>query len=47
MPSHFPDGLTDFVDMVVPILQHRGLYRTEYEGTTLRDRMGLKRPERI
>lgn len=47
MPSHFPDGLTDFVDMVVPILQHRGLYRTEYEGITLRDRMGLKRPERI
>jgi len=47
MPSHFPDGLTDFVDMVVPILQQRGLYRTEYEGTTLRDRMGLKRPERI
>ncbi len=47
MPSHFPDGLTDFVDMVVPILQNRGLYRTEYEGTTLRDRMGLKRPERI
>ncbi len=47
MPSHFPDGLTDFVDMVVPILQNRGLYRTEYEGKTLRDRMCLKRPERI
>lgn len=46
MPSHFPDGLTDFVDMVVPILQERGLYRTEYEGTTLRDRMGFARPER-
>ena len=47
MPSHFPDGLTDFVDMVVPILQKRGLYRTAYEGTTLRDRLGLKRPARL
>ncbi|SOC45303.1 FMN-dependent oxidoreductase (nitrilotriacetate monooxygenase family) [Rhizobium subbaraonis] len=46
MPSHFPSGLTDFVDLVVPILQERGLYRTEYEGKTLRDRMGLERPER-
>jgi alkanesulfonate monooxygenase SsuD/methylene tetrahydromethanopterin reductase-like flavin-dependent oxidoreductase (luciferase family) len=46
MPSHFPDGLTDFVDMVVPILQQRGLYRTEYEGNTLRDRMGFERPVR-
>ncbi len=44
MPSHFPDGLTDFVDMVVPILQQRGLYRTDYEGGTLRDRMGFERP---
>lgn len=47
MPSHFPDGLTDFVDMVVPILQQRGLYRTEYEGGTLRDRMGFERPARV
>jgi FMN-dependent oxidoreductase (nitrilotriacetate monooxygenase family) len=47
MPSHFLGGLADFVDMVVPILQARGLYRTEYEGTTLRDLMGLARPERI
>ncbi|MGV8935769.1 MAG: LLM class flavin-dependent oxidoreductase [Allorhizobium sp.] len=47
MPSHFPDGLTDFVDMVVPLLQERGLFRTEYEGTTLRDRMGFKRPARV
>ncbi|MGF0539993.1 LLM class flavin-dependent oxidoreductase [Agrobacterium sp. ES01] len=46
MPSHFPDGLTDFVDMVVPILQDRGLFRTEYEGKTLRDRMGFQRPSR-
>lgn len=47
MPSHFPDGLTDFVDMVVPILQERGLYRTEYESGTLRDRMGLERSARV
>jgi FMN-dependent oxidoreductase (nitrilotriacetate monooxygenase family) len=47
MPSHFPDGLADFVDMVVPILQQRGLYRTEYEGNTLRDRMDFERPERV
>lgn len=47
MPSHFPDGLTDFVDMVVPILQQRGLYRTDYEGGTLRDRMGFERPARV
>jgi len=46
MPSHFLGGLTDFVDMVVPILQERGLYRTAYEGTTLRDRMGMERPAR-
>lgn len=47
MPSHFPDGLTDFVDMVVPILKARGLYRTEYERGTLRDRLGLARPARL
>ncbi|MGK9051440.1 LLM class flavin-dependent oxidoreductase [Neorhizobium petrolearium] len=47
MPSHFPGGLTDFVELVVPLLQQRGLYRTEYEGTTLRDRMGFARPARV
>jgi len=47
MPSHFLGGLTDFVDLVVPILQERGLYRTEYEGSTLRDRMGFARPARV
>jgi alkanesulfonate monooxygenase len=40
-----PAGLDDFVDLVVPELQRRGIYRTEYEGTTLRDHLGLKRPE--
>jgi FMN-dependent oxidoreductase (nitrilotriacetate monooxygenase family) len=40
-----PAGLDDFVDMVVPELQRRGLFRREYEGTTLRDHLGLPRPE--
>jgi alkanesulfonate monooxygenase len=40
-----PAGLDDFVELVVPELQRRGLYRTEYEGTTLRDHLGLERPK--
>lgn len=40
-----PSGLEDFVDNVVPILQRRGLFRTDYTGTTLRDHYGLARPE--
>jgi alkanesulfonate monooxygenase len=40
-----PAGLNDFVDMVVPELQRRGLFRREYEGTTLREHLGLPRPE--
>jgi FMN-dependent oxidoreductase (nitrilotriacetate monooxygenase family) len=44
MPPILPTGLTDFVDQVVPILQKRGLYRTEYEGATLRENLGLERP---
>jgi len=39
-----PAGLDDFVDLVVPELQRRGLFRREYEGTTLRDHLGLPRP---
>eukprot|EP01037_Dinobryon_pediforme_P006590 gene6590-6659_t len=39
-----PAGLDDFCDLVVPELQGRGLFRTEYEGSTLRDHLGLKRP---
>jgi alkanesulfonate monooxygenase len=39
-----PDGLNDFVTLVVPELQRRGLFRTEYAGTTLRDHLGLMRP---
>ncbi len=44
-PPFLPAGLEDFVDKVVPILQQRGVFRTAYEGTTLRDRLGLARPE--
>jgi FMN-dependent oxidoreductase (nitrilotriacetate monooxygenase family) len=40
-----PDGLDDFVDQVVPELQRRGLFRREYEGKTLRENLGLPRPE--
>lgn len=39
-----PNGLADFVDLVVPILQARGLYRTEYESDTLRGNLGLPVP---
>jgi FMN-dependent oxidoreductase (nitrilotriacetate monooxygenase family) len=45
MPPYFPGGLDDFVQGVIPILQERGLFRTEYEGTTLRDHFGFARPD--
>jgi FMN-dependent oxidoreductase (nitrilotriacetate monooxygenase family) len=44
MPPVLPSGLEAFVDHVVPILQRRGVFRTEYEGKTLRDNYGLARP---
>ncbi len=44
MPPVFPGGLSDFVELVVPELQRRGLYRTKYEGATLRANLGLTRP---
>lgn len=45
MFPYLPGGLDDFVDRVVPELQRRGIFRTEYEGTTLRDHLGLPRPK--
>ena len=42
---HLPGGLEDFAQWVVPELQRRGLFRTEYSGATLRDNLGLARPE--
>ena len=44
VPHITPDGLGEFADKVVPILQERGVFRTEYEGTTLRDHLGLAIP---
>ncbi|WHZ05146.1 LLM class flavin-dependent oxidoreductase [Neobacillus sp. YX16] len=43
--SAVPNGLNDFVDFVVPILQKRGLFRTEYEAETLRGNLGIPYPE--
>lgn len=45
MFPYLPQGLFDFVDKVVPELQRRGIFRTGYEGPTLRDHLGLPRPE--
>jgi FMN-dependent oxidoreductase (nitrilotriacetate monooxygenase family) len=42
---YLPAGLDDFCEKVVPELQRRGTFRTEYEGSTLRDHLGLPRPE--
>ncbi|MDV2474306.1 LLM class flavin-dependent oxidoreductase [Rhodococcus zopfii] len=44
MPPQYPQGLEAFTAQVVPILQQRGLFRTEYTGRTLRDHFGLPRP---
>jgi alkanesulfonate monooxygenase SsuD/methylene tetrahydromethanopterin reductase-like flavin-dependent oxidoreductase (luciferase family) len=45
MFPYLPGGLDDFVDHVVPELQRRGLFRREYEGKTLRENLGLPRPQ--
>ncbi|CAN5753491.1 LLM class flavin-dependent oxidoreductase [soil metagenome] len=44
MPGWNPGSLKDFVDLVIPELQRRGLFRTEYEATTLRENLGLPKP---
>ena len=41
-PGVVPDGMDSFVDAVIPILQQRGLFRTEYEGETLRENLGVE-----
>jgi len=43
-PAVLPGDLTEFAGTVVPELQRRGVFRTEYEGATLRDNLGLNRP---
>jgi alkanesulfonate monooxygenase SsuD/methylene tetrahydromethanopterin reductase-like flavin-dependent oxidoreductase (luciferase family) len=45
MFPYLPGGLDDFVGLVIPELQRRGLFRREYEGVTLRDHLGLPRPK--
>lgn len=44
VPHITPGGLDEFADSVVPLLQERGVFRTEYEGTTLRANLGLAEP---
>jgi FMN-dependent oxidoreductase (nitrilotriacetate monooxygenase family) len=44
MAPLFPGGLEDFIEQVVPELRRRGLFRDAYEGTTLRENLGLRRP---
>jgi FMN-dependent oxidoreductase (nitrilotriacetate monooxygenase family) len=44
--DYFPDGLVNIVDQLVPELQRRGLFRTEYSATTLRGQLGLPEPAR-
>jgi N-acetyl-S-(2-succino)cysteine monooxygenase len=44
LPAFFPGAFDDFVDLVIPELQRRGLYRQHYQGTTLRDHFGLPQP---
>ncbi len=43
-PTFLPDSLAEFIDQVVPELQKRGIFRTEYTGKTLRENLGFKRP---
>ncbi|KUN80735.1 NtaA/DmoA family FMN-dependent monooxygenase [Streptomyces griseoruber] len=45
VPHITPTGLDEFADKVVPLLQEKGVFRTEYEGTTLRDHLGLALPD--
>ena len=45
MPPVIPSLMNPFIDEVIPLLQKRGLFRTEYEGTTLRENLGLDRPK--
>lgn len=44
MPPYLPAGIEEFAEFVIPELQRRGLFRTEYSGSTLRGHLGLARP---
>jgi alkanesulfonate monooxygenase SsuD/methylene tetrahydromethanopterin reductase-like flavin-dependent oxidoreductase (luciferase family) len=43
-PAYFPASLDEFIELVVPELQRRGHFRTDYQGSTLRDHLGLPQP---
>ncbi|MFC4059213.1 hypothetical protein ACFOWE_12955 [Planomonospora corallina] len=47
VPHLTPGGLDEFVDRVVPLLQERGVFRTEHTGRTLRDHLGLAEPRAV
>jgi hypothetical protein len=47
MPPYLPGPCFEMLDTLVPELQRRGLFHTEYAGTTLRESLGLARPERL
>lgn len=47
VPHITPTGLDPFADKVVPLLQEQGVFRTEYEGSTLRDHLGLTHPDDV
>ncbi|MNN88396.1 Nitrilotriacetate monooxygenase component A [compost metagenome] len=44
VPPYLPQGFEDFTRLVVPELQRRGIFRTEYSGGTFRENLGLDRP---
>ena len=46
LPPYLPGALNDFVDFVLPELQRRGVFRKAYSGSTLRENLGLARPQR-
>jgi alkanesulfonate monooxygenase SsuD/methylene tetrahydromethanopterin reductase-like flavin-dependent oxidoreductase (luciferase family) len=41
-PATLPQGIDDLAELVIPEMRRRGLFRSEYEGTTLRENLGLK-----
>ncbi|MBV8288964.1 MAG: nitrilotriacetate monooxygenase, partial [Hyphomicrobiales bacterium] len=43
LPAYFPGAFADFVGLVVPEVQRRGLFRRDYKGQMLRDHLGLRR----
>jgi alkanesulfonate monooxygenase SsuD/methylene tetrahydromethanopterin reductase-like flavin-dependent oxidoreductase (luciferase family) len=47
VPHITPGGLDDFADKVVPLLQEQGVFRTDYEGPTLRHHLGLAHPDAV